>query len=510
MSNLLGVLKLPVPPALAKAAAQKAQSADLPTRLGALRTHAAEASAQGGKAADVLKQRIAEAEAATKAAASGDKAAVAKANRALDVVQMLIDDARAQSAPAAAKPYVPSPEAVRFTKHVKAVLAQIALLEATRSADAPRLKKAVVEITKLGHHEKERAKATAQLVEVERDIGALHAAAAKPAEPLFDRKVGSRALVGATRGQLCAAVKAELDALERDLQGGFESHCESLKIVREEPFAAWISQGLSKLRGRQAMPELEIWDPARDAVLQARRALKQQDFDTALGTFAIIVKVTREGRGKIGRYNEGVIESAGEVVEAARKTEDAAATVISKGAERMGGKAAGVAAGAAAKALFKGAEELSAVYIAETQKKVDWGAVAKEGASAFVSEMVGLLLHGFLFEKFSGLFGSYLKQAHFTPAQLADMGKALKLPGPLDPSMFMTRAQKLVRDFLVTHAEGAIKDTVTRLIKGKDENAKSMKIDEFVKHVAQEAASGKLIDKLADYVVEHAAEVATK
>ena len=165
MSNLLGVLKLPVPPALAKAAAQKAQSADLPTRLGALRTHAAEASAQGGKAADVLKQRIAEAEAATKAAASGDKAAVAKANRALDVVQMLIDDARAQSAPAAAKPYVPSPEAVRFTKHVKAVLAQIALLEATRSADAPRLKKAVVEITKLGHHEKERAKATAQLVE---------------------------------------------------------------------------------------------------------------------------------------------------------------------------------------------------------------------------------------------------------------------------------------------------------------------------------------------------------
>jgi hypothetical protein len=512
MGNLLGVLHLKPPPALAKSAAgDRHAAADLEQRLAGLRARGAEVSAKGGKPADELKKAVAQAEAAAKAAANGDKAAVAKAERAIDVVQMVMEDAIAHPAAGAvpAKPYVPSPEAVRFTKHVKDVLAKVALLEAAHSPDAARLKKSVVEIAKLGHHEKERAKATAQLVQIEKDIAGLKAAAA-PVEPIFDRKVGDRVMVGATRSQLCAAVKHELDALERDLQNGFETHCEAFKIQREEPFAAWISEGLSKLRGREAMPELEIWDPARNEVIKARRALKAQDFDTALGTFPIIIKVTRSGRGKIGRHNEGVIESAGEVVEAARKTEDAAATVISKSAEKMYGKGAGVAAGAAAKSLFKGAEELSAVYIAQTKKKVDWGAVAKEGAASFVSEMVGLLLHGYLFEKFSGLFGSYLKQASFTPKQLADMGKALKLPGPLDPSMFMTKGQKLVRDFLVNKAEGVIKDKVAGLIKEKDASDKAMKIDEFVKHVAKEAASGKLIDMLADYVVEHAAEIVKK
>lgn len=174
--------------------------------------------------------------------------------------------------------------------------------------------------------------------------------------------------------------------------------------------------------------------------------------------FPAIAASTRRGVAKIKHYNADVIDAAGDVVEVAKKTEDLSATVVSKGVEKMYGKTAGIAAGAAMRSGFKAAEKLSAVHIAQTKKKVDWGAVATEGAADFAKEMVGMLLHGYLFEKFSSLFGSYLSKARFSEKDLADLGKALNLPGPLDPSELMTRGQKRVRDFLVSKAEVKIKE----------------------------------------------------
>ena len=521
MGSLLARLGLPPIPQSAKAAGGTPASAGAEPRrrLDSLTARVTAAGATGAKVAPDLKKRVADAEAAIGAAATGDKSAVDKAHRAVDVVQMVVHEALPAAGGAAGQPakpaqkYVPSPEAVRFTKHVKVVMGKIAMLEAAKSPDAQRLKKAAIEAAKLGQHSKSRAMAMAQLQDIEKQVAQGKAdadksarRAAAPKEQLYNMKVGSRQLTDATKAQVCVALKKQLDELERALQGGFESHCEELKIAREEPFAAWISQGVSHLTGGQDMPELEIWDDARDLVIQARHALKREDIDALVPMFPLIARSTKRGISQIKKYNADVIEAAGQVVEVAKKTEDVAATVISKSAEKMGGKGVGVAAGSAAKALFQAAEEWSAVNIAKTKKKIDWGAVAKEGVANFVSELVGLLLHGFMAEKFSGFFGAYLKKASFSEKELLEMGKAAGLTVPLPRDYFTSTGQKLVKDFLMTRAENLVKGVVEDLIKSKKESDPSTGIEEFVKKAAAKLAEGKAIDLFAEFVVEHAAK----
>lgn len=514
MGTLLAKLGLPPVPAGATAAGAPplAPGADLGKRLDTLSASAAKAAAAGAKNADELKKRVGEATAAAGAAAAGDKAAVEKAHRALDVVQMAVDDA--------AKPvpkYVPSPESIRFTKHVKETLAGIAAIGASKAADALRLKKAAIDAAKLGQGSKARAAATEQLEDIDKQVGLLKGdadkaakAAAAPKEQLFTMKVGAKQLTDVTRAQACAELAKVLADLERKLQTGFEAHCEELKIQREEPFAAWVSSGItavkSKIKGEKAVDinDLNIWDAPRDLLYEARKALKQQDVETIPKLIPGIVEATRQASSKVKKHNTDSIESAETAVEIARKTQDVAVDVISKSAEKLGGKAAGVAAGAGARTLFKGAEEWSAVNIAKTKKKIDWGAVAKEGAAALVTELAGMLLHGFLADRFSGLFGAYLKKAAFSEKELLEMGKAVGLTVPLPRDYFMTKGQQLVKDFLLKKAEGLVKGVVEDLVKDKKESDPSTDLEDFVKKAAAKMASGKAIEMFVEFVVEQA------
>jgi hypothetical protein len=415
---------------------------------------------------------------------------------------------------AAAKPvsnHAPSPEAAHFTKSFKDLMAKVAALEAARSADAPRLRKAALDAAKLAAHPSGVAAAMTQLTQIDKQLEQARTAAAEaaagaaaPQGQRYNLRVGSRQLTNATKAETCKALKIELDRLEGNLKNGFEAHCEELKIVREEPFAAWISQGVSRITGGQPMPELEIWDDARDVVIQARRALKQEDIDALVPMFATIARSTQRGLSQIRKYNADVIDAAGSVVEAAKATQEAAVTVLTKGAERMGGKPAGVAMAGAANAVFKAAEELSAVHIAQTKKKVDWGAVAKEGAAGFASEMVGHLLHGFLAPRFSQLFGAWLGKAGFSEPLLKEMGRAAGLAGPMPRDYFATAGQKFVSAFLTSRAENLVKDAVAKAIKGKSEEDASVSVEEFMKKVLAGFSKGKLIDEFAEFVVKNA------
>src|SRR5664279_5148141 len=162
MGSLLARLGLPPIPQSAKAAGGTPASAgaELRRRLDSLTARVTAAGATGAKVAPDLKKRVADAEAAIGAAATGDKSAVDKAHRAVDVVQMVVDEALPAAGGAAGQPakpaqkYIPSPEAVRFTKHVKVVMGKIAMLEAA----------------KLGQHSKSRAMATAQLQDIEKQV----------------------------------------------------------------------------------------------------------------------------------------------------------------------------------------------------------------------------------------------------------------------------------------------------------------------------------------------------
>ncbi len=512
MGALLEKLGLPLPGGLqASGKAPPAPPADLGKRLSSVTAKAAAAPAAPGKTADEIKKRVEEATAAVAAAASGDPAAVAKAERAIDVVQMAVEAA------AAPKKYVPSPEAIKFTKHFKETLARIVALEAKKSPEAPELKKTAIAAAKLGQSSKTRAAATAQLEEIDRKVAQLASegdrsakAAAAPKEPLFTMKVGGKQLTNATREQACVELGKVVGKLEQELKNAFEAHCYELKIQQEEPFAAWVSSGISSIKAavkrEQAVDinDLNIWDAPRDLLLNARAALRRQDVDGVVPLIPEIVSATRAGSAKIRKYNADSIESAETAVEIARKTEDVAAEVIAKGAEKYGGEKAGIAAKAGAKSVFQLVEQLSGKYIAGTQKELDWTAVAKEGAASVASDLVGVMLKGAMADKLSKLFGPYLSKANFSEQDLEAMAKLANVPPPINRDYLMTKLQRYVKDFVLDKAKGLITDAVADLIKGKKAEEPDMSIEELMKKTVAKAAEGKFSEMFVEFVLEHA------
>ena len=208
-----------------------------------------------------------------------------------------------------------------------------------------------------------------------------------------------------------------VDALEAELKRGFEAHCYELQIQQEEPFAAWVSGGITSLKATVSGDEevdimdLSIWDKPNEQLSRARAALRKQDVDAVVALVPKIKQGCRSAMAKVSKHNTDSIESAETAIEGLTEVKEKSADFIKKGAETIGGKAAGVAVGALYTAAEEAAQQASAVHIAQTQKEIDWGAVAKEGAASAVSDIVGLLLEGPMAEKFSGLFGPYLKEA---------------------------------------------------------------------------------------------------
>jgi len=421
--------------------------------------------------------------------------------------------ARTSTTPAA-KPAAPSPEAVRFTKHVKELLAKIGALEAQKLPDAARLKKAVVDAAKLGQSAKTRAGATAQLDDIDKQVAKMKADAAKaaaaPAEALFTMKIDGRQLTNVTRTQACGELGKALAKLESDLKLGFEAHCEELKIQREEPFAAWIAGGISavraKVKGEEAVDinDLSVWDAPQTLLHDARAALRSQNVEGVAVLVPRIAAATKKAASRVKKHNADSIESAETAVEIARKTEDVAADVIAKGAEKYGGEKAGIAAKAGAKSVFQLVEQLSGKYIAGTQREIDWGAVAKEGAASIASDLVGVMLKGAMAERFSKYFGPYLSKADFSEAELVAMAKALNLPPPLSRDALMSTVQRYAKDFVLSKATSFVTDAVADTIKGKKADEPDMSIDELMKTTAKKFAEGKVTDLFVEFVVEHA------
>ena len=418
--------------------------------------------------------------------------------------------------PPAPKTYVPSPEAVRFTAHLKATMARIAPLDKVQPHDALRLRKAAVAAGQLGANPKERAKATAALEAIDGEVASLtgggkaaKAGAAK--EELYTLKIGDKQLTDATKAQVKAELQKVVDDMDRQLKGGFEAHCDALKIQRDEAFASWVSGGIAsisaKLHGKEKVDifDLEIWTEPQNQLFACKAALKRDDFEAVQRAVGPIRKATRECNAKIKRHTDDSIEAAGTAIEIARKIEDTSADVIEKGTEKLThSKAAGAAAKAGAKSVFQLFEQLSGKYIAETQKEVDWGEVAKEGVASLAESIVGHLLEGPMAERFSGMFGPYLSKAKFTEAELADLATALKLPPPLSRDFLMTTLQKKVKDFLLAKAKGFVTDAVAEKIKGKKPSEPDMSLDEMMKSIALKATTGKGLSMFVDFVVEHA------
>ena len=416
-----------------------------------------------------------------------------------------------------AKKYVPSPEAVKFTRHLKDTLAHIAALDKAQPKEALRMRQAAVAAGRLGANPKERSSATAALGVIDRELtdalgtGSGEAKAAATKEPRYSLKIGGKQFTDVSKDQVHAELQKIIDDLDRQLKSGFGSHCDALKIQREEVFASWVSGGISsitaRLHGKKKVDifDLNIWDEPQKLLFECKNALKRDDFEAVQHAVDPIRKATRDCNAKIKRHTDDSIEAAGTAIEIARTIEEKSADVIEKSTEKLThSKAAGAAAKAGAKSVFQLFEQLSGKYIAETQKEIDWGAVAKEGGASLAESIVGHLLEGPMAERFSKLFGPYLSKAKFSEKELVEMATALGLKAPLDRDYLMTALQRKVKDFLLAKAKGFVTEAVVEKIKGKKPSEPDMTLDEMMKSVAIKATTGKGLDMFVEFVVEHA------
>lgn len=424
-----------------------------------------------------------------------------------------------------AKPGAVSADAKQFTQQVMEALMKLDPLAAANAPEVGRLRKAIVDAAKQGKEAKGREAARKALAVAMLEIAALQvgttvraatakakadAEAAKPKEKLYDVSVGGKQLKGATATEVCAALDIVVDALEAEIKRGFEAHCYELQIQQEEPFAAWVSGGITSLKATVTGDEevdimdLSIWDRPNEQLSKARAALRRQDVDAVVALVPKIKQGCRSAMGKVNKHNADSIDSAETAIEGLTQVKEKSADFIKKGAETIGGKAAGVAVGALYTAAEEAAQQASAVHIAQMQKEIDWGAVAKEGVASAASDIVGLLLEGPMAEKFSGLFGPYLKEAKFGADELAEMGKAVGLTGPLARDALMTKTQRYVKDFLLEKGKSFVTSAVADAIKGKKKDDPPKPMDELMRDVAKGVATDKLFSKFAEFVIARA------
>ncbi len=424
--------------------------------------------------------------------------------------------------PASGKAPAVSGDAKQFTLLVMKTLPTLDPLAAAGIPEVARLRKAIIEAAHQGKEAKGREAARKALGLITMEIDLLQtkvaaqaitakakakAQAAQPKPVLYDVKIGGRQLEGATKAEVCAELQKVVSALEAELKRGFEAHCYELQIQREEPFAAWVSGGISSLKATVKgedeidLLDLSIWDAPQLSLRNAQAALKRQDIEAVMAAVPEIKRGCVAATGKVSKHNADSIESAETAVEGLRKVEDASADIVGEAAEKLGGKAAGVAAKAGLKSVMQGAEQMSAIYIAETQKEMDWGAVAKEGAASVASDVAGLILKGALLDRFSSLFGSYLSKANIGDTELQAMQDALGIVGPLNRDAIMSGAHKHVRDFLFDKCSGLVTDAIGDLIKGKKESDPPMPMDEMLKKTAASVAGGQGLKAFIAYVV---------
>ena len=405
----------------------------------------------------------------------------------------------------------PSPEAIRVTKHVKALLLELAALDAAKAPEAPHIRAEVMAVAKSAAHAKGVAQATIRLKELDVEVARAKAGrekaaaeAAAPKERHYTLPLGRQHLVDATETEACKQAKVEYDHLEAELKRGVEAHCHSLKIQQEEAFASWIS---SKLNMGSQMPALEIWDSARDHLASARHALNKRDIDALPSLFDAVKDSTEKGLKSIGKFTESSIQSAERAVKVLEKTKDLSSKVIVKAAERMGGKEAGVAVGAMYASVLEGAQQMSAVHLAKIQKEVDWSLVQTQGITEFVKGMVELLMTGALAPRFAKIFGAYLGKADFSEKALLEMGHAVGLDGPLPRDYLATAGQKFVTKFLTARAVGLVKNAIDAMAKvGTKNKEPKVGIEEAMHRIVENAVTDKLLDKFAEFLVGHAVE----
>lgn len=310
----------------------------------------------------------------------------------------------------------------------------------------------------------------------------------------FDITVAGRKLAGVSRDEAMKALKLEVGKLHAQLEGGWAYHVDQMNLPNEVPFQAWLTSGVdavkSFVKGRDAakIPDLNIWDPARDLMIEVKKAERQGDVEAMATLLPKIAAAIPKARAQVSKYQEQMEGSAETGVEAGRFVEDTAASAIGAIAEKEGGKAGKIAAQSAAQGLFQGVEQLTEWMIG-TRKEADPGAIAKKMGEEAIGAIFKELVAGQLKPLFKSAFGSCLDKG-VSDAALKTMG--------VSRDAFMTAGQKYLAEFAAKQGAGVIKSAIAKLVGGKLPSSPSAMVDAIAAELMKGSSKQLIVDAIKE------------
>ncbi len=410
---------------------------------------------------------------------------------------------------------VDSPALKQAKAQYKHVMAEIKKLAAAKNPQAEALKKAANDAGNLATSPKgiekaqraldmvlsdvaqaqtDAAKVKADAAKAKADAEKGEADAAKAAAETFDITVGGKKLEGVHREEAMQALRLEVGKLSAQLEGGWAYHVDQMNLPNEVPFQAWLTTGVdaikSFVKGQDAakIPDLNIWDPAREMMNEVKKAERKGDVKAMAALLPKIATAIPQARAKVGKYDEQMQGSAQTGVDAGRFVEDTSASAIGAIAEKRGGKAGKVAAQAAAQGLFQGVEQLTEWMIGSRQH-ADPGAVAKKMGEEAVGAIFKELVAGQLKGPFKSAFGSYLGKG-VDDATLKAMN--------LSRDAFMTAGQKYFAEFAAKQGAGLIKSAIAKLIAGKLPGSPAEMVDAITADLMKGSAKQLIVDGIKE------------
>ena len=166
----------------------------------------------------------------------------------------------------------------------------------------------------------EAAKAKAEAVKVRADAAKAKREAKSRAraegEKTFDIAVGGQKLAGVSRDEAMKALKLERGKLHAQLEGGWAYHVDQMNLPNEVPFQAWLTSGVDALKsfvkGQDAakIPDLDIWDPARDMMNEVKKAERQGDVEAIAALLPKIAAAIPKARSQVSKYQDQMEGSA--------------------------------------------------------------------------------------------------------------------------------------------------------------------------------------------------------
>lgn len=302
---------------------------------------------------------------------------------------------------------------------------------------------------------------------------------------------------------------------------------EQQKINDEQWFVSTVSESTATASRvirfdwshRTVLPGEELWDGTELRLQAVFIELQTGDPKRAAEELKVLAEEYAKAQTKLGEYLTDVI-NGGELTTTGLKITAAAgaiAAAIASGGIASGaavpmlgiGASAGlglfgtsVAVGTGA-GVYGATQEIagqtSAKYWAGTQKKINWAAVLKRGATDAITGFVEALAGGFLAKQFAKLFGSYI--GNLSKEALEEFGQALGMEGALPRDFFLTGGQRFIADFMSGIGTTPLTVGVTMAINRIGLSGEGPSTDEFLSTVLEEMVQGSVMQVFLGFLL---------